>query len=143
MKLVLASDHAGYEYKEILKKYLDKNKIEYKDFGTNTKDSCDYPDFIHPACNSIKNKEYNFGIFICGSGNGVSMTANKYKEIRSAICWEVELAKLAREHNNANVLSIPSRFISKDIFIKIVNSFLNTDFEGGRHQNRVDKISNF
>lgn len=139
-KICIASDHAGYVYKEIIKKHLaDRYIIE--DFGTFSEDSVDYPDFVHPSAASIEKGSNELGILICGSGNGVQMTANKHQSIRCALCWMPELAELARKHNNANMISLPARFIAAELAIDIVEKFLSTDFEGGRHQLRVDKIS--
>ena len=140
MKIAIAADHAGFKFKELIKNYLE-TKFEIEDFGTFSEDSVDYPDFVHPAANSVENGQNIFGILICGSGEGVSITANKHQNIRCALCWEVEIAQLARQHNNANMIAIPSRFVSEDLAIEMVEAFLNTDFEGGRHQNRVAKIS--
>ena len=140
LKIAIAADHAGYEYKEILKKHLEK-QYEIQDFGTYSTDSVDYPDFVHPAASSVEKGENEFGILICGSGEGVSITANKHQKIRCALCWMPEIAALARQHNDANMISIPARFISKELAFEIVDKFLTTDFEGGRHQNRVDKIA--
>jgi len=139
-KIAIASDHAGFEYKEIIKKHLEE-QFEVQDFGTHSTDSVDYPDFVHPAATSVENGENELGILICGSGNGVQITANKHQKIRCALCWMPEIAELARQHNDANMISIPARFIAKEVAIEIVNKFLSTDFEGGRHQNRVDKIA--
>lgn len=139
-KLAIACDHAGFDYKELIKKYLE-DQYEVQDFGTYSKDSVDYPDFVHPAAKSVEKGENEFGILICGSGQGVSMTANKHQDIRCALCWMPELAELARQHNNANMIAIPARFIAAELAIEIINKFLNTDFEGGRHQNRVSKIA--
>ncbi|KIA90136.1 ribose 5-phosphate isomerase B [Kaistella jeonii] len=139
-KIAIACDHAGFEYKEIIKKHL-KGQYEVQDFGTFSKDSVDYPDFVHPTATSVENKENELGILICGSGEGVAITANKHQGIRCALCWETELAELARQHNNANMIALPARFISSELAIDIVEKFLTTDFEGGRHQNRVDKIA--
>ena len=139
-KIAIAADHAGFEYKEIIKKHLE-GKYEVKDFGTFSQDSVDYPDFVHPAATSVENGENEFGILICGSGQGVSITANKHQKIRCALCWMPELAELARQHNNANMVAIPARFIAKELALEIIEKFLNTDFEGGRHENRVGKIS--
>lgn len=138
-KIAIAGDHAGFEYKELIKNHLE-GKFEIQDFGTHSLDSVDYPDFVHPAASSVEKKENDFGILICGSGQGVSITANKHQKIRCALCWEVEIAKLSRQHNNANMVAIPARFVAKDLALKIIDAFLATDFEGGRHQNRVDKI---
>lgn len=139
-KLAIACDHAGFEYKEIIKKYLE-GKYELKDYGTYSQDSVDYPDFVHPAASSVESGENELGILICGSGQGVAITANKHQQIRCALCWDPELAALAKQHNNANMVAIPARFVSKEKALEIVDTFLNTEFEGGRHQNRVDKIS--
>ncbi|AQX04372.1 ribose 5-phosphate isomerase B [Elizabethkingia meningoseptica] len=138
-KIAIAGDHAGFEYKEIIKKHLE-GKFEVKDFGTYSTDSVDYPDFVHPAASAVENGECDLGILICGSGNGVQITANKHQNIRCALCWQVEIAELARQHNDANMISIPARFVSEDLAKQMVDAFLSTDFEGGRHQNRVNKI---
>ncbi|WJJ98745.1 ribose 5-phosphate isomerase B [Elizabethkingia anophelis] len=138
-KIAIAGDHAGFEYKEIIIKHLE-GKYEVKDFGTYSTDSVDYPDFVHPAASAVENEEFELGILICGSGNGVQITANKHQRIRCALCWEVEIAELARQHNDANMISIPARFVSEDLAKQMVDTFLTTDFEGGRHQNRVNKI---
>jgi ribose 5-phosphate isomerase B len=140
-KVALGADHAGFEYKESLKKFLEQNGYEVKDFGTNSADSVDYPDFAHPVSIAVESKEFTFGILVCGSANGVAITANKHQGIRAAICWNEELAGLARQHNNANIVCIPARFISPDEAKKIVDKFLSSPFEGGRHGKRVDKIS--
>ncbi|EKB59404.1 ribose 5-phosphate isomerase B [Bergeyella zoohelcum] len=139
-KIAIACDHAGFEYKEFLKEQL-KGKYEITDYGTHSLDSVDYPDFVHPAASSVENGENEFGILICGSGQGVQLTANKHKGIRCALCWMPELGALARQHNNCNMVAIPARFIAKELALEIVNTFLTTDFEGGRHQGRVDKIA--
>lgn len=140
IKIAIACDHAGFEYKEFLRDHLAAH-FEIEDFGTFSKDSVDYPDFVHPAATSVVEGKNEFGILVCGSGNGVQMTANKYQEIRCALCWMPELALLARQHNNANMIALPARFIAKELAAEIVDIFLETKFEGGRHQNRVDKIS--
>lgn len=140
-KIAIACDHAGYEYKEKLIKHFKKLGHEVKDFGCFSKESMDYPDTAHPLAYSIENKEYEIGFTICGSGNGISMCANKHQEVRCALCWEVEISALARQHNNANVCGMPARFISYEKAQEIADTFLNTDFEGGRHQRRVDKIA--
>lgn len=140
MKIALGADHAGYEFKNMIFKYLQDKGYEIHDFGTYSTESVDYPDYIHPLAIAVSNKEYDLGVIFCGSGNGVAMTANKHQKIRAALCWTVEIAKLARQHNNANVLSIPARFISSELAVEIVDAFLTTEFEGGRHQNRIDKI---
>lgn len=137
--IAIGADHAGYEYKELITSFLEDFQI--KDFGTYSEDSVDYPDFAHPVALSVENNESDLGILICGSANGVAITANKHQGIRAAICWSEELAKLARQHNNANVLCIPARFVSVDEARRITSAFLSTEFEGGRHANRVDKIS--
>lgn len=139
-KVAMCSDHAGYELKNIIQGYLESQGIEYIDFGTNSADSCDYPDFAHPCASAVESDECYPGIAMCGSGNGISMTLNKHQGIRAALCWTVELAKLARQHNDANVLVLPARFIEPVIALEIVDAFLNTPFEGGRHINRVNKI---
>lgn len=139
-KIAIASDHAGFEYKEIIKKHLE-GKFEVEDFGTFSLDSVDYPDFVHPAADSIEQGRNELGILICGSGEGVAITANKHQNIRCALCWMPELASLARQHNNANMIALPARFITSQLATDIVDTFLNTAFEGGRHQNRVEKIS--
>ncbi|WP_291725694.1 ribose 5-phosphate isomerase B [Bernardetia sp.] len=141
MKISIANDHAGTAYKEYLTNYLTNLGHEVKNFGTDSSDSVDYPDFAHPLAESITKKETELGILICGSGNGIAMTANKHAQIRAAICWNEELAALARQHNNANVICIPARFVSQELAQKMVETFLKTDFEGGRHERRVEKIS--
>lgn len=137
----MACDHAGYELKEYLKKYLTEKGYEIKDFGTYSSNSVDYPDMIHPLAKEINEGVYEIGVIMCGSANGVSMVANKYPNVRCALCWEEEIAKLAKQHNNANIISLPARFISQEKASLILDAFLTTDFEGGRHQKRVDKIS--
>ncbi len=139
MKIAIGADHAGFEYKEALISFLKDYQI--KDFGTYSAESADYPDFAHPVASAVEKGEFDFGILICGSGNGIAITANKHQGIRAAICWNTELAELARKHNNANILCLPARFISIKEAQEITNVFLNTDFEGGRHANRVSKIS--
>jgi len=142
MKVAIGSDHAGYEYKAYLRKKLDEWGIKYIDYGTDSPDSVDYPDFAHPVAEKVANdRSIKFGILICGSANGVSMTANKHQKVRAAICWTQEIAKLARQHNNANVICIPARFVDKRLAGAMTKAFLNTDFEGGRHKRRVNKIS--
>jgi ribose 5-phosphate isomerase B len=139
IKIAIGADHAGYDYKEMIKAFL--ADYEVKDFGTYSKDSVDYPDFAHPVASAVESGEFIFGILICGSANGVAITANKHQHIRAAICWEEEIAGLARMHNNANVLCIPARFVSEELARTMTTTFLNTAFEGGRHENRVEKIS--
>ena len=142
MKIAIGGDHAGFLYKKELKSYLESNGHQVVDFGPFSEESVDYPDFAHPLSLSVENKENEIGILICGSANGVAITANKHNGIRAAICWLPELAVLARSHNNANVVCLPARFIDLESAKQIVNNFIKTDFEGGRHQNRVAKISN-
>ena len=138
--LGIASDHAGFEMKEELKKFLKEKGYEVKDFGTHSPESMDYPDVAHPLAESVEKGEVSQGIALCGSGNGISMTLNKHQGIRAALCWNEELAALARQHNDANVLSLPARFISVELAKKIVEKFLESSFEGGRHLRRVNKI---
>lgn len=138
--IAIGGDHAGYEYKEKLVKILKAKGYEVKDFGPHSNASSDYPDYVHPLCESIASGDITSGIVICGSGNGVAITANKHQEIRAAICWNEELASLCRQHNDANVLALPARFIPFELAEKIVDIFLHTAFEGGRHKTRVDKI---
>jgi ribose 5-phosphate isomerase B len=140
LKIAVASDHAGFERKQTVLKFLQEQGFEYKDFGAFTDDSSDYPDFAHPLAISVSNGEYNLGITLCGSGNGINMTANKHQGIRSAICWIPEIAMLARLHNDANVCALPARYITDKEAIEIVSIFLDTNFEGGRHINRINKI---
>lgn len=140
MKIAIGNDHAGTQYKLAVSTYLESRGIEVTNYGTNTEESVDYPDFVHPVANDVESKAVDLGIIICGSGNGASMTANKHQGIRAALCWSVEIAKLAKQHNNANILSIPARFVSQQQAIDMVQAFLDTPFEGGRHQTRIDKI---
>ncbi|MBK7215324.1 MAG: ribose 5-phosphate isomerase B [Bacteroidales bacterium] len=139
--LVIGSDHAGYELKEFLKISLAEKGFSIRDFGTYSLDSMDYPDVAHPLASLVNAGQYSTGILICGSGNGMSITANKYPEVRAALCWNTELAKLARAHNDANILVLPARFMEKELALEAVIAFLKSDFEGGRHQNRVNKIN--
>ena len=139
LKIAIGADHAGFEYKELVKEYLSANEV--KDFGTYSLDSVDYPDFAHPVALAVESKAFDFGVLICGSANGVAITANKHQHIRAAICWLNELASLARKHNNANIICIPARFVSADLAKEMVDTFLTTAFEGGRHENRVNKIT--
>ena len=139
-KLAFASDHAGFDFKQDLINYLSKKGHIIKDFGTNSSESCDYPDFAHPMAEAVESDKYDFGISLCGSGNGISMTSNKHQGIRSALCWIPEIAELARLHNDANVCSIPARFVTIELAKEIVDIFLQTNFEGGRHQRRVEKL---
>ncbi|MGB1248927.1 MAG: ribose 5-phosphate isomerase B [Chitinophagales bacterium] len=140
-KIAIGSDHAGYELKEFLKPFLEKKAYEIIDKGCHSLDSVDYPDFAHAVALSVKEKEVDFGILICGSGNGISMAANKHQDIRAAIAWLPEIAALAKQHNNANILSLPARFISNNDAKNIIEAYLSTEFEGGRHQRRVDKVA--
>ena len=140
--IIVGCDHAGYELKETIKKFLSEKGFEIKDYGTNSSDSVDYPDMVHPLGRDINTGVYNKGIVVCGSGNGVQMTVNKYQNVRCALCWNVEIAELARMHNDANVLSLPARFIPSELALEIVDKFISTDFEGGRHLKRVEKIKN-
>lgn len=136
----MASDHAGYQLKQEVKRHLLDLGYQVKDFGTDSEESCDYPDFAHPAAKAIEDGECPFGIAMCGSGNGIQMTLNKHQGIRAALCWTPELARLAKQHNNANFLVLPARFISEEEAMKIVDAYLEAEFEGGRHQKRIDKI---
>lgn len=140
MKIAIGADHAGYKLKERIKQLLDNKGIDVIDHGANSEDSVDYPDFAHPVANDVQSEKVALGIVICGSGNGINMAVNKHQGIRSAICWNEELAALARQHNNANVLALPSRFIDEELGLKITESFLSHEFEGGRHERRVNKI---
>ena len=140
-KIAIGADHAGFEYKEQLKKWLDEKGYATKDFGTYSSESADYPDFANPVAGAVEKNEFDLGLLICGSANGVAMTANKHQGIRAAICWKEELAETARTHNNANVLCIPAKHISIELAEKILDKFLHSTFEGGRHGRRVDKIS--
>ena len=139
--VALGADHAGYALKEVLKKKLEQHGYHVRDFGTHSADSVDYPDFAHPVADVVEKKEFDLGLLICGSANGVAMTANKHAGIRAAICWTEELGSLAREHNNANVLCLPARFLDEALAERILMKFLATPFEGGRHLRRVEKIS--
>lgn len=140
-KIAIGGDHAGFEYKGQLIEKLTSLGYEVKDFGPFSTDSVDYPDYVHPLCTAIEGGEYELGIVICGSGNGVAITANKHQGIRAALCWNEDLAALARQHNNANVIALPARFISYEHAERLTEIFLTTEFEGGRHQNRVNKIA--
>jgi ribose 5-phosphate isomerase B len=138
--IALASDHAGFEKKEIIKKFLTDNNIAYKDFGCYSEESVDYPIYAHLIGNAIEKGEYEIGITFCGSGQGISIAANKHQGVRSGVCWNPEIASLARQHNDANICAIPGRFVSDEEAIAIVTAFLNTEFEGGRHARRVEQI---
>jgi len=139
-KLAIACDHAGYETKEELKKWLESKGYQVEDFGTYSSESSDYPDFAHPMALSVEGGVNDLGISLCGSGNGINMVANKHQGIRSALCWIPELASLAKQHNNANICAVPARFVTVDEAKAIVSAFLEAEFEGGRHQRRIDKI---
>lgn len=140
MKIGFASDHAGFEYKNKLIALMKKKGFETVDFGTYSDASCDYPDFAHALGNAIDNKEVDLGVALCGSGNGITMTLNKHQGVRAALCWKSEIARLAKAHNNANVLSMPARFISYAMATRILRTWLETEFEGGRHLRRIEKI---
>ncbi len=136
----IACDHAGYDFKERLKSELEKEGYKIKDYGTYSDESTDYPDYAHPLANAIERGKHKFGITLCGSGNGINMTSNKHQGIRAALCWNVEISELARLHNDANICSLPARFVDYNLAKDIINRFLNTKFEGGRHKKRVEKI---
>lgn len=141
-KIALACDHAGYLLKEKLMKNLRDQGYEVIDFGCWSEDSCDYPDYAHPLAKAVEKGEVKMGISLCGSGNGINMVVNKYKGIRSALCWNEEIARLARSHNDANICAIPARFVSEDLAWKMIQIFLHTEFDGGRHLRRIEKIPN-
>lgn len=141
MRISIGNDHAGVEYKNYIKEYLLTKDIDVNNYGTDSLDSVDYPDFAHPVSNDVNEKKSELGILICGSGNGVCMTANKYKNVRAALCWNKELALLSKSHNNANIVCIPARFIEKKEALEIIKTFISQEFEGGRHERRVNKIS--
>lgn len=139
-KIALGSDHAGFHLKEKIKNYLKGRGVEVEDEGAYSEERADYPDFAHKVAEDVKSEKAGLGILVCGSGNGVNMAANKHKGIRSALCWTPEIASLARQHNNANVMALPARFISEELALECVDSFLSAEFEGGRHKDRVEKI---
>jgi len=141
LSIAIGCDHAGFELKEVLKNYLTEKGYTIKDFGTYSEERADYPDFAHQVATAVENKQYNFGLLMCGSGNGINMTANKHKGIRSALCWNREIAKLARQHNDANILTLPARFMDVNEAKACTDVFFSTDFEGGRHADRVKKIA--
>lgn len=141
IKIAIGSDHAGFDLKEAVIKYLKSKNIEVKDFGPYTNERADYPDYAHPVANEVENNKADLGVLICGSGNGINMTANKHQGIRSALCWQEDIAEMARLHNNANIIALPARYISEELALKCVDIFINTEFEGGRHTQRVNKIS--
>ena len=140
--IAIGADHAGFAYKEKVKEFLLNRNITVLDMGTDSDVSVDYPDFVHPVAEHVENGEAELGIIFCGSGNGVAMTANKHQGIRAALCWTPEIAELARQHNDANILAIPARFVSVDLAIEMTTAFISTEFEGGRHARRVAKIKN-
>lgn len=139
--IAIGADHAGYEYKSQIIHFLQEKGLPIKDFGTHSTDSADYPDFAHPVASAVESDEVSFGILVCGSANGVAITANKHQGIRAAICWLPEIASLSRQHNNANIICLPARFVSISEAQAMVDTFINTAFEGGRHENRVGKIA--
>ena len=141
MRISIGNDHAGVEYKNYIREYLLVKNIEVNNYGTDSLDSVDYPDFAHPVSKDVNKKKSDLGILICGSGNGVCMTANKYENVRAALCWNKELAILSKSHNNANIVCIPARFIEKEEALEIIKKFISEEFEGGRHERRVNKIS--
>ena len=141
MKIAIGSDHAGFEYKTALIKWLTDKGFTVKDFGTHSLDSVDYPDFAHPTAASVESGEAAFGILLCGSANGVAITANKHQQIRAGLCWENDVAKLVRQHNNANIICIPARFVALALAEQMIEIFMSTPFEGGRHATRVNKIA--
>jgi ribose 5-phosphate isomerase B len=140
MNISIGNDHAGTDYKFKIVEYLKSKNIEVTNHGTNTDSSVDYPDFVHPVAKDVESKKSTYGILICGTANGVAMTANKYSSIRAGICWTNEIVSLIRQHNNANILCIPARFTEIEEVLEMIDTFLNTEFEGGRHQNRINKI---
>ena len=141
MIIPIGCDHAGFKTKELIIKHLTMKGLDVKDFGCYSEESIDYPDYAHPVAHMVEENPGMIGILLCGSGNGINMTANKHKGVRSALCWEIEIAQLARSHNDANIITIPARFVSEELALEMVDEFLQTQFEGGRHQNRIDKIT--
>ena len=139
--IAIGADHAGYEYKTVIIDLLESKGLQVKDFGTYNNDSVDYPDFAHPVASAVENGEAGLGVLVCGSANGVAITANKHQGVRAAICWMKDIARLARQHNNANIICIPARFVPTPEAEEMINIFLNTPFEGGRHEKRVSKIA--
>jgi ribose 5-phosphate isomerase B len=140
MRIAIGSDHGGFKIKQLIYQHLMSKKVTVIDYGCYSEESVDYPDLAHKVCDSIESKDFDLGILVCGSGNGINMTANSHNGVRSALCWKSEIASLARQHNNANVMCLPGRFIEEKEAIKCVDEFLSNEFEGGRHQNRIDKI---
>jgi ribose 5-phosphate isomerase B len=141
MKIAIGCDHAAFKLKEALKPYLESKGYTIKDFGCYSEERADYPDFAHPVASGVEKGEFDYGLLMCGSGNGINMTANKHKGIRSALCWNAEIAELARQHNDANILTLPARYITEEEAKKCIDKFYTTAFEGGRHTDRVRKIS--
>lgn len=141
MKIAFASDHAGYNLKQVVMDHLTQKGFDVKDYGCFSTESCDYPDYAHPMAEAVEKGEADYGVAVCSTGNGITMTANKHQGIRAALCWDIRLAELARQHNNANVLGLPANFITPELALQVVNTFLTTDFEGGRHARRVGKIA--
>ena len=141
IKLSIGSDHAGYNLKQQLINYFVNKGYELIDCGTNSNDSCDYPDYAHAVANNVESKKADLGILMCGSGNGINMAANKHQGIRAALCWTPEIAKLAKQHNDANIVVLPARFVTENVAKQIIDAFLEQEFEGGRHQKRIDKIN--
>lgn len=141
MKIAIGSDHAGFDYKEKIKEFLTGKGIEVQDFGAFSTSSVDYPDFAHPTALAVEKGEADFGILLCGSGQGVSITANKHQGVRCALCWNTDIARMTRLHNNSNIIALPARFVALDYALEMIEVFLNTEFEGGRHENRVNKIA--
>lgn len=141
MKIAIGCDHAGFPYKDAIRQLLESQGHQVTDFGTDSTDSVDYPDFVHPVAQAIEDQKATHGVLICGSGNGVAITANKHQKIRAAVCWNTDLATLARQHNDANVVCLPARFVNKKTALDIVDAFMTAEFEGGRHARRVSKIS--
>jgi len=140
MKIVIGNDHAGYEIKLVLKEWLEGQDYDITDYGTDSPEPADYPDIVHPLAGSIESGEFDMGVLICGSGQGASITANKYQGIRATLCWRPEIASLARSHNDANIICLPGRFIEKEQAIEVLKIFLDTPFDGGRHKRRIDKV---
>lgn len=141
MKIAIGADHAGFEYKQKIVTYLTGKGFEIQDFGTFSTDSVDFPDFAHPTASAVENGNADFGILICGSGQGVNITANKHQGIRSALCWNTDIARVTRQHNNSNIIALPARFVAYEYAVEMIDVFLSTDFEGGRHEKRVEKIA--
>jgi ribose 5-phosphate isomerase B len=139
--IAIGSDHAGFEYKEAVKKWLTEKGFQVKDFGTDSPASVDYPDFAHPVASSVESSEASFGVLFCGSANGVAITANKHQHIRAGLSWDKEVAEVIRKHNNCNIICMPARWVALPLALEMLETFMNTAFEGGRHQNRVNKIA--